>query len=85
HRKKLMPMLCAEQSLRARAMLRLSREDLARAARVAFATIADFETGRRQPQPRTLDAMQIALEAAGVDFIPKNGGGPGVRLRKAAE
>jgi hypothetical protein len=23
-----------------------------------------------------------ALEAAGVDFLPENGGGPGVRLRK---
>jgi hypothetical protein len=28
-------------------------------------------------------AVRRALEAAGVDFIDGNGGGPGVRLRKA--
>jgi hypothetical protein len=28
-------------------------------------------------------AMRAALEAAGVEFIEENGGGPGVRLRKA--
>jgi len=27
--------------------------------------------------------MRAALEAAGVEFIEENGGGPGVRLRKA--
>jgi hypothetical protein len=27
-------------------------------------------------------ARSAALEAAGVEFLPENGGGPGVRLRK---
>jgi hypothetical protein len=27
-------------------------------------------------------AIQRALEAAGIDFIDENGGGPGVRLHK---
>jgi hypothetical protein len=27
-------------------------------------------------------AIRAALEAAGVEFIAQNGGGPGVRLRK---
>jgi hypothetical protein len=30
-----------------------------------------------------LKLTQLALEAAGVEFIPENGGGAGVRLRKA--
>jgi hypothetical protein len=30
----------------------------------------------------TLAAIRAALEAAGVEFIEENGGGPGVRLRK---
>ncbi len=30
----------------------------------------------------TVDAIRAALEAAGVEFIPENGGGAGVLLRK---
>ena len=29
-------------------------------------------------------AIRHAMETAGVEFIEENGGGPGVRLRKAA-
>ncbi|GEO83059.1 helix-turn-helix domain-containing protein [Pararhodospirillum oryzae] len=65
-------------------MLGMKREELARLAGVAAATLADFETGKRQPHPRTLAAIRAALEDAGVEFIPENGGGPGVRLRKEA-
>lgn len=65
-------------------MLRLTREQVAQAAEVAVATLADFETGRRQPHPRTLAAIRAALESAGVEFIAENGSGPGVRLRKGS-
>ena len=30
----------------------------------------------------TIDRLRRALEAAGIEFIEENGGGPGVRLRK---
>jgi hypothetical protein len=30
----------------------------------------------------TVSALTKALEAAGIEFIDENGGGPGVRLRK---
>lgn len=30
-----------------------------------------------------LTAIRVALEAAGVEFIPENGSGVGVRLRKS--
>ena len=63
-------------------MLRLTRDGLAAVAGVAVATLADFEVGRRVPQPRTLAAVRAALETAGVEFIAENGGGPGVRLRE---
>ncbi len=65
-------------------MLRLTRDELARSAKVAVATLADFEVGRRVPLPRTVEAIQAALEVAGVEFIEQNGGGPGVRLRISA-
>ena len=61
-------------------MLRLTREQVAQAARVAVATLADFEVGRRQANPRTVEAIRTALEAAGVTFT--NGDEPGVTLRK---
>jgi transcriptional regulator with XRE-family HTH domain len=74
--------LSPAQSRAARALLEWSQNDLEAAAKVAKKTIADFERGMRQPYERTLDALQDALEAAGVEFIPENGGGAGVRMRK---
>jgi hypothetical protein len=44
-------------------------------------TIVDFEKSRRDVSRAAVHAMQNALEKAGVQFIAKNGGGPGVRLR----
>ncbi len=67
----------------ARALIEWTRDDLAAAAQTARSTLADFEANKRQPHPRTLAAIRTALEAAGVEFIPENGGGAGVRLRKA--
>ncbi|MFB9985479.1 hypothetical protein ACFSQQ_10345 [Mesorhizobium kowhaii] len=31
-----------------------------------------------------MEKIRAALESAGVEFIPENGGGAGVRLRKSA-
>lgn len=44
--------------------------------------MTNFEAGKRAPYDRTLLDLQAALEWAGVEFIPENGGGAGVRLRK---
>jgi transcriptional regulator with XRE-family HTH domain len=64
-----------------RALVKLTQYDLGGVAQVAKKTIADFELEVRTPYPRTLQALRAALEAAGVEFIDENGGGPGVRLR----
>ncbi|MER8485963.1 hypothetical protein [Mesorhizobium sp. M1322] len=45
-------------------------------------TITNFETGKSGSDPDTLVKLQRALEAAGVEFIPENGGDAGVRLKK---
>ncbi len=66
----------------ARAALNWSLADLAQASGVHRNTISNFETGRYDMQPDKLALVRAALEAAGVEFIAKNGGGPGVRLRK---
>jgi len=62
-------------------MLGWSRQQLAQAADVAERTLMDFERGARRPYKRTLADIKRALEAAGVEFIDENGGGPGVRLK----
>lgn len=65
----------------ARAALELGVRELADAAKVSTNTVTRFERGEPLRE-RTVDAMRAALEAAGVEFIAENGGGPGVRLRK---
>ena len=52
----------------ARALLDWSQQDLAREARVALSTVADFERAARQPITNNLAAMRNALERAGLLF-----------------
>jgi DNA-binding LacI/PurR family transcriptional regulator len=56
---------------------------LAKAAGVSVPTVKRAEgSGKISASNEALEAIKIALEAAGVEFIPENGGGAGVRLRK---
>ncbi|OBQ94407.1 transcriptional regulator [Mesorhizobium sp. AA23] len=66
----------------ARAALNWSLADLSKAAGVHRNTISNFETGKFAGSPEAIEAIRTALESAGVEFIPENGGGAGVRLRK---
>ena len=65
----------------ARAALGWGVREIARKAKVSVDTVARFERGDELKE-RTIDALQRALEAAGVEFT--NGDQPGVRLTKAA-
>jgi transcriptional regulator with XRE-family HTH domain len=65
----------------ARVALGLGVRELAELAQVAPATVSRLEAGE-ELKPRTIAAIRTALESAGVEFIPENGGGPGVRLKK---
>ncbi|WP_425106511.1 helix-turn-helix domain-containing protein [Ancylobacter sp.] len=69
-----------EQCRMARAGLGMSVRDLADRAQVSTNTISRLEAGE-ELKPRTVEAIQRALEEAGIVFIDQNGNGPGVRLR----
>jgi hypothetical protein len=58
-------------------MIGLAQAELAGRAGVSKTGLVNRESGAFDPK-----AIQTTLEAAGVEFIPKNGGGFGVRLRK---
>ncbi len=64
----------------ARAALGWSTQDLARQAGVGGNTVNRFEAGQ-DARVSSVEKMQRALEEAGVQFIPENGGGAGVRLK----
>ncbi len=66
----------------ARAATGLGVRELADASKVSADTIVRLEKGEVL-RPRTVDAIRAALETAGVEFVDENGGGAGVRLRKA--
>jgi len=80
---KLKPLTSA-QIRAARALLRWSAEDLARESTLGVTTIRRAELTEAQTSMTTANdlAVRRALEAAGVEFIDDNGGGPGVRLRQ---
>lgn len=67
----------------ARALLRWSAEELATRSKLGVATIrrAESQDGPVSMTYANADAIRQAFEAAGVQLIPENGGGPGVRLR----
>lgn len=66
----------------ARALIGKEQGEIAEASGVARATLIDFEKGQRVPRAGTVSAIRAALEAAGIVFLPENGNGPGVALRK---
>ena len=75
--------LSGAQIRAARALVRWSAEDLARAAALGLNTIKRAEAADGQTSMTAANdiAVRRALEAAGVEFIEGNGSGPGVRLR----
>lgn len=65
----------------ARALLDWSQDRLAQASGMPKRSVVRFEAGETMPRARTIRALRSALEEAGVEFLPSNGSGPGVRLQ----
>jgi transcriptional regulator with XRE-family HTH domain len=76
------PALTGAQIRAARALLGWSASDLSQRSAVSLRTIQRAELAETSMTTANQLAVRRALEAAGVQFIDENGGGPGVRLRK---
>jgi len=81
------PFLVTTRQIKAaRALLAWSQADLADRSGISEPTVARLEAadGELGGREDTTQRLRAAIEAAGVEFIDENGGGPGVRLRKPA-
>ncbi len=76
--------ITGRQIAAARALAGVSQADLAKDANLSIPTVKRMEgsPGIAQGLHNNIAAVRRALESAGVEFIPENGGGAGVRLRK---
>jgi DNA-binding XRE family transcriptional regulator len=74
-------MISPEQCRAARALLNWTQSDLAERVSISAVSIRAFEKGGEM-RDSNLKLIRMTFEAAGVTFIPENGGGAGVRLAK---
>lgn len=80
-------MITSAQMRAGRALIRWSADELATQSKLGIATIrrAEAVDGPLPITEANSEAVQRALEAAGVEFIPEGEAGPGVRLRSRTE
>jgi hypothetical protein len=64
----------------------MTQPELAGKANISVPTLKRMEASAGQASgiANNVAAVRAALEAAGVEFIPENGSGAGVRLRKSS-
>lgn len=76
-------MIISEQIRAARQLVKITADELAKLSGVGVATIRRFElmTGVPSGNARSIEAIQKALEAAGVEFLGTPEDRPGVRLK----
>jgi predicted transcriptional regulator len=80
---KIVDLITPAQCRAGRALLNINQGGLADQAALGLSTVVDFEKSRRDISEAAMRKIIEALQSAGVEFIEENGGGPGVRLRKA--
>ncbi len=77
-------MIISQQIRAARQLLRITAAKLAALSGVSVATIRRYElmTGVPSGNAKAVEAIQKALEKAGVEFVGSPDDRPGVRLKK---
>lgn len=80
-------LITGRQIAAARALLGLSQTSLSERANISVPTLKRMEAsdGPATGMINNVAAVRGALEQAGVVFVPENGDGVGVRLRKEAK
>nr|WP_040607163.1 helix-turn-helix transcriptional regulator [Oceanicola sp. S124] len=78
-------MTTPDQLRAARAILGLSQAEVAEMSGKTTKTIRRAENGEAVVAGETIATIRAALEARGVEFLPENGGGAGVRLKEKRE
>jgi len=79
-------MISTHQIKAARVFLEWDQRTLAERSGLSLPTIQRMEKlGIARSSVENAQKVQNALESAGVEFIPSNGGGPGVRIRGGEE
>jgi transcriptional regulator with XRE-family HTH domain len=75
--------IISEQIRAARQLLRITADELADLSGVGVATIRRYElmSGVPSGNARSVEAIQLALEAGGVEFVGTPEDRPGVRLK----
>jgi transcriptional regulator with XRE-family HTH domain len=66
-------MITASQCRAARALLSWTQEELAARAGVGVVTVRQFEQMHAEPRRATLAVIKTTLEAAGVEFLDRDG------------
>jgi transcriptional regulator with XRE-family HTH domain len=79
-------LITPEQIRAARALLKWRASDLAQHAGLSLASIQRMEQDQRtdRASAKNVEAVRKTLDDAGIEFIPENGAGVGVRLKKKA-
>ena len=74
-------MITADQCRAARALLRWTQKELAVRSGIGALAIRKFETGKTSPHHATLKLLRDTFEAAGIEFLSRDGQGVGVQFR----
>ena len=80
-------MITSEQLRSARALVKMEQKELAERTGISVPTIRRLEgaSGILNTSAEKMYILQKTFEEEGVEFIPENGGGAGVRLRKSTD